>query len=442
VRGWMPASRMAKAAAHGAGGMRQRAQRAVRDLGAEIGPGVVTGAADDDPSGIATYSQAGAQFGYGLLWTMVLTYPLMSAVQLVSAHIGRVTGAGLAYNLVRTFPKTLVGLLVAILAIANIINIGADLSAMAASAQLVAGGGEHVFVILFALVSTVLQLYVPYRTYARILKWLTLSLFAYVAVLLVVRTDWSAAAVGLLVPRHFGGDALVTIVAVFGTTISPYLFFWQSSQEAEEIVNSGEKPIRKSPRSASKQFRRMRFDTMTGMAFSNLVALAIMMATAATLHQHGITRIDSAAEAAEALRPVAGSLAFGLFAVGIIGTGFLAVPVLAGSTAFAVAEIFGWKEGLEHQPRQAAGFYSIIVIATLIGLLIDWSPIDPIRALFWSAVLNGLAAVPLMMAMMVVVSRHRVMGRFTASRGLLIFGWAATAVMAAASAAMLVNLAG
>jgi NRAMP (natural resistance-associated macrophage protein)-like metal ion transporter len=421
----------------------QRARRRVVDSLEELGPGLVTGAADDDPSGIATYSQAGAQFGYGLLWTMVLTYPLMSAIQLVSAHIGRVTGSGLASNLVRTFPRRSVGMLVGILAIANTINIGADLSAMGASAKLVVGGSEHVFVIVFALVSTLLQLYVSYHRYARILKWLTLSLFAYVGVLLVVHTDWPAAALGLVLPRELGRDAFLTIVAVFGTTISPYLFFWQSSQEAEEIADSPRrKPIRQAPRSAPREFRRMRFDTLSGMAFSNLVALAIMMATAATLHRHGITQINSAAEAAEALRPVAGSFAFGLFALGIIGTGFLAVPVLAGATAFAVAEVFDWKEGLERKPRQAAGFYSVIVFATLIGLLIDWSPIDPMRALFWSAVLNGLAAVPLMIAMMIVVSRRQVMGRFTANRALLLFGWGATAVMAAASGALLFDMIG
>lgn len=405
----------------------------------ELGPGLVTGAADDDPSGIATYSQAGAQFGYGLMWTMLLCYPLMSAVQLVSAHIGRVTGAGLANNLVGTFPRQLVGLLIGILLIANIINIGADLSAMAEAARLVAGGGEHGFVIAFALVSTALQLFVPYRRYASILKWLTLSLFFYVAVLLVVRTDWPAALIGLVWPSTLGRDAMLTIVALFGTTISPYLFFWQSSQEAEELANSNHKPIKRAPRSAPRQFRRMRFDTLTGMAFSNLIALAIIMAAAATLHRQGITQIGSAAQAAQALRPVAGQFAFALFAIGIIGTGFLAVPVLAGSAAFAVAEIFGWKEGLEYQPQQAAGFYSIIVAATVIGVLIDWSPIDPMRALFWSAVLNGVAAVPLMIAMMVVVSRHHVMGRFTAARSLLLLGWAATIVMTAASAAMLVG---
>jgi NRAMP (natural resistance-associated macrophage protein)-like metal ion transporter len=422
-----------------------RLKRVERKLGQsleQLGPGLITGAADDDPSGIATYSQAGAQFGYGLLWTMVLMYPLMSAVQLVSAHIGRVTGAGLANNLVGTFPRRVVGLLVAILAIANIINIGADLSAMAASADLVAGGGRHLFVIAFALISILLQLFVPYRQYARILKWLTLSLFAYVGVLLAVHTDWRAATLGLIVPTDLGRDALLTIVALFGTTISPYLFFWQSSQEAEEISDSPHQhPLRQAPRTAMKQFRRMRIDTLVGMAFSNLIAIAIIMATAATLHRQGITQISSAAQAAEALRPVAGSFAFGLFAVGIIGTGFLAVPVLAGSTAFAVAEVFDWKEGLERQPRQAAGFYSIIVVATVMGLLIDWSPIDPMRALFWSAVLNGLAAVPLMVAMMVVVSRHKVMGRFTASRPLLLLGWTATAIMAVVCAAMLVGLA-
>jgi len=414
--------------------------RTLQNLASAIGPGVVTGAADDDPSGIATYSQAGAQFGYGLLWTMVLTYPLMSAVQLVSAHIGRVTGVGLASNLVRSFPKSLVALLILILAVANVINVGADLAAMAASASLVAGGGEHLFVIAFALASTLLQLFVPYHQYSRLLKWLTLSLFAYVGVLLVVHTDWPAAAVGLVLPRDLGRDALLTIVAVFGTTISPYLFFWQSSQEAEEIADTGAKSLRQSPRAAKRQFRRMRLDTLAGMAFSNLIALAIIMATAATLHRGGITQIDSAAQAAEALRPVAGNVAFALFAVGIIGTGFLAVPVLAGSTAFAVAELFGWKEGLENQPRQATRFYSVIVLSSLLGLAIDWSPIDPIRALFWSAVLNGLAAVPLMIAMMVLVSSRKIMGRFTASQPLLLLGWAATAVMGTASAAMLLSM--
>lgn len=408
----------------------------------ELGPGIVTGAADDDPSGIATYSQTGAQFGYALLWTIPLTYPLLAAVQLISAHIGRVTGAGLASSLVGTFPKRVVGLLIGILLVANTINLGADLSAMAASASLVAGGGEHWFVIAFALVSVVLQLFIPYRQYARFLKWLTLSLFAYVAVILFVHVDWQAALVGLVWPANLGRSAVLTIVAVFGTTISPYLFFWQSAQEAEEIATDpSRRPLRDRGRGARAQFRRMRFDTLVGMAFSHVIALAIIIATAATLNPLGITRIDSAAQAAEALRPIAGSFAFALFAIGIIGTGFLAVPVLAGSAAFAVAEIFGWKEGLEYKPQQAAGFYSIIVVATVTGILIDWSSIDPIRALFWSAVLNGLCAVPIMAAMMIVAHRRKVMGRFTERPLLMSLGWIATAVMAAAAIAMLVDLA-
>jgi NRAMP (natural resistance-associated macrophage protein)-like metal ion transporter len=415
----------------------QRLAKSVR----ELGPGVITGAADDDPSGIATYSQAGAQFGYGLLWTMVLTYPLMSAIQLVSAHIGRVTGNGLASSLVRTFPKRVVGVLVGILLLANTINIGADLSAMAASATLVTGGNQHIFVIMFAVISALLQLFVPYRQYAQLLKWLTLSLFAYVGVLLVVRTDWPAALIGLVWPTNLGGEAILTIVALLGTTISPYLFFWQSSEEAEEVADhKAEKPLKEAPRQAPKQFRRIRFDTLAGMAFSNLVAISIIMATAATLHQKGITQIDSAAQAAEALRPVAGSFAFLLFALGIIGTGFLAVPVLAGSAAFAVAETFGWKEGLEKPPQQAAGFYAVIVAATLVGVLIDWSSINPIRALFWSAVLNGVAAAPLMVAMMIVASSRKVMGKFVVNRALMIFGWAATAVMAAATVLFFASL--
>jgi Mn2+/Fe2+ NRAMP family transporter len=416
----------------------QRLKRTIDESAEELGPGIVTGAADDDPSGIATYSQAGAQFGYGLLWTMLLTYPLMAAVQLVSAHIGRVTGAGLAKNFTSAFPRSVVTLLVTILLAANVFNIGADLAAMGQAAELVAGGGAHVFTIGFALLCVLLQLYVPYRQYARVLKWLTLSLFAYVAVLLTVRIDWPQALVGLVWPREFGSAALLTIVALFGTTISPYLFFWQSSQEAEEVaVDPCEMPLTSVPGHAAAQFQRIRFDTLLGMAFSNLIALAIMIATAATLHAQGVTDIGTAAQAAEALRPIAGDFAFALFALGIIGTGLLAVPVLAGSAAFAVGETRGWKTGLEHKPGRAKRFYAIIVAATVTGVVLDWSPIDPIKALFWSAVLNGVSAVPIMAAMMIVAHRRSIMGRFTERRRLLIFGWAATAVMAAASGALL-----
>lgn len=409
-------------------------KRALIAAADEFGPGVVTGAADDDPSGIATYSQAGAQFGYGLLWTMVLTYPLMCAVQLVSARIGRVTGAGLAKNLANSFPKGVVGVLIAVLVIANMINIGADLAAMAAATELVAGGQTHILVVVFASICVLLQMFIPYRQYARFLKWLTLSLFAYVAVLIAVRVDWPAALLGMVWPSGLGSAAIVTIVAVFGTTISPYLFFWQSSQEAEEVTTHGDQTrLLDAPDAAPAQFRRIRLDTLVGMAFSNLIALAIMIATAATLHQQGITQIDSAAQAAEALRPIAGQFAFALFALGIIGTGLLAVPVLAGSAAFAVAEMRGWKSGLEYAPRNAVGFYAIIVAATVAGVILDWSNVNPIKALFWSAVLNGVAAVPLMGAMMILASRRRVMGQFVTSPALLLFGWSATLVMAAAT---------
>jgi NRAMP (natural resistance-associated macrophage protein)-like metal ion transporter len=414
---------------------------ALTEAANELGPGVITGAADDDPSGIATYSQAGAQFGYGLLWTQILTYPLMCAVQLVSAHIGRVTGAGLAKNLAATFPRWMVGTLVGILVLANSVNIGADLTAMAAAADLLVGGHTHAFVLIFALVSVLLQLFVAYHQYARVLKWLTLSLFAYIGVLLTVRTDWPAAFRGMIWPSDLSSTAIVTIVALFGTTISPYLFFWQSSQEAEELADhSRQKPLKDAPRRARRQFRRIRLDTLVGMAFSNLVALAIIMAAATTLHRQGVTEIGTAAQAAQALRPIAGQFAFLFFALGIIGTGLLAVPVLAGSAAFAVSECQGWKRGLEYKPQQAARFYAIIVAATAAGVVLDWANVNPIKALFWSAVLNGVTAVPLMAAMMIVASRASVMGKFTASRSLALFGWVATAVMTAATLMFFLSL--
>lgn len=405
----------------------------------QLGPGLITGAADDDPSGIATYSQAGAQFGYGLMWTMVLTYPLMSAVQLVSAHIGRVTGQGLAANMREVMPRWLLSLLVAILFIANTINIGADIAAMGDAAQMVAGWGDHWFTIFFALLSLLLQAFVPYHRYARVLKWLTLSLFAYVAVVLAVQVDWAAAGRGLVVPRIEGPHAIAMIVAIFGTTISPYLFFWQAAQEVEEVDDDDDAhPLVEAPEQAPDEIKRMRIDTFVGMAFSNLIALAIITATAATLHAQGVTEIDTAADAAEALKPVAGSFAFALFAVGIIGTGLLAVPVLAGSAGFAVSNARGWRCGLEHKVKEAPGFYGVIALAILLGIGLDWSGIPPMQALFWSAVVNGFAAVPIMAVMMVMATRRSVMGDFRIRGPLLFFGWAATLVMGAAAIAMLV----
>ena len=406
----------------------------------QLGPGLVTGAADDDPSGIATYSQAGAQFGFNMLWTMLLTYPLMTAVQLVSGKIGRVTGCGLAKNLGDVLPKSIVLLLVVLLFTANTINIGANLAAMGAAAQLVVGGPAFPFTIFFALVSLGLQLFISYERYARYLKWLTLVLLSYVAVLFVAEVDWLAAAQGFVLPSFpLTGESFTVIVAILGTTISPYLFFWQSSQEVEEIGQHPKaKALTEAPDQAKKELKRIRLDTFAGMAISNLVAIAIMMSTAATLHEAGKTEIGSAADVAEALRPIAGNFAFMLFSLGIIGTGLLSLPVLAGSAAYAFGESQGWKCGLENRPWEAVGFYSVITVAVLLGLGIGFSPIDPIKALFWSAVINGFVAVPIMAGMMIVASRRDQMGRFTVSLPVLLFGWAATSVMALAAVVMLI----
>jgi len=406
----------------------------------QLGPGLITGAADDDPSGIATYSQAGAQFGFSLLWTMLLSYPLMCAIQIVSARIGRVTGCGLAANLRAVWPRPVVFLLVMLLFAANTINIGANLAAMGASAELATGVPGRPLAIGFAILSLLLQIFVSYHRYASYLKWLTMVLLSYVAVLFVVKVDWGAAAYGLFVPTiGGGGDTFTVIVAILGTTISPYLFFWQTSQEVEEIEEHDDaRPLKRAPRQAKRELKRIRFDTFVGMAVSTLVAMAIIMSTAATLHASGKTDIGTAADVAEALRPIAGDFAFLLFSLGIIGTGMLSIPVLAGSAAYGASECCGWECGLDNKPGEAAGFYSVIAAATLSGLVMEFLPIDPIKALFWSAVINGFVAVPIMVSMMVVVSRNEQMKQFTASPLLLVVGWAATAVMAVAAGAMLI----
>ena len=406
----------------------------------QLGPGLITGAADDDPSGIATYSQAGAQFGFNMLWTMVLTYPLMAAVQLVSAQIGRVTGCGLASNLGAVLPKPFVLALVALLFVANTINIGADLAAMGDATRLAVGGSAQLYTIGFAVFSLTLQLFIPYSRYANYLKWLTLVLLAYIAVVFTVQIDWLDVAKGLLWPTFpLNTDSFTVIVAVLGTTISPYLFFWQSSQEVEELDKAPrEKPLAKAPAQAPRQLARIKIDTLGGMAVSNIVALAIMISTAATLHLHGKTHIATASDAAEALKPIAGEFAFALFCLGIIGTGLLAIPVLAGSAAYALGEFQGWKCGLENKPWEAVGFYSVISVATLLGIGIELVKVDPIKALFWSAVINGFVAVPIMAAMMFVASKRDQMKRFTVSGSTLFFGWAATAVMVVAALCMVV----
>ena len=406
----------------------------------KLGPGLITGAADDDPSGIATYSQAGAQFGVNMLWIMLFLYPLMSTMQMISARIGRVTGHGLATNMRRIFPPWAVTSLVALLFIANTINIGADLAAMGAAASLVVGWGQHIFTIIFALASLTLQVLVPYHSYVRYLKWLTLVLFAYVGVVFTVQIDWGEVALRTVTPQlALTGATATMVVAVFGTTISPYLLFWQASEEVEDDeADPMTDPLIDHPEQAPVQLSRIRWDTYVGMAFANLVAFFIILTTAVTLHAAGMTDIQTSADAAEALRPIAGDLAFALFSLGIIGTGLLAVPVLAGSAAYAVCESRGWTIGLEHKPREAVGFYTVIGLATLIGVAVDYSPLDPIRALFWSAVLNGVISVPLMAAMMIVVSRREEMGQFVAPLRQRVLGWFATGCMAAAAITMFI----
>ena len=403
-----------------------------------LGPGLITGAADDDPSGIATYSQAGAQFGLNMLWTLVFTYPLMVAVQVISARIGRVTGKGLAANLVETIPQWAVVAFVLMLFVANTINIGADIAAMGAAAELLVGSGATVFTILAAAVSLLLQVLVPYHAYVRYLKWLTLVLFAYVGVVFAVHIDWGEVAVRVVAPQiHLSADWITVVVAVFGTTISPYLFFWQTAEEVEDMELHHKPDLNHMPADAARrQLRRLAIDTFTGMAISNLIAFFIILTTAVTLHQSGITDIQTSEQAAQALRPIAGPLAFVLFSFGIIGTGFLAVPVLAGSCGYAISEAFGLPKGLEKKPGEAKTFYGVIVAATVIAVAVVFSPISPIKMLFWSAVINGVVAVPILGAMMVLAHRQQQMGAYVANLWQRIFGWAATGVMAAAVVAM------
>jgi NRAMP (natural resistance-associated macrophage protein)-like metal ion transporter len=406
-----------------------------------LGPGLITGAADDDPSGIATYSQTGAKFGLETLWTLWLTYPLMVAMQYVSALIGRVTGAGLAQNIRKRYPAPVLYAIIAALFIANTINLGADIGAMGEAVRLLAGGHALVWSIAIAIVALVLIVAMSFQAYARLLKYLTLSLFAYGAVLFFVHIHWSDVARALVMPRvQWNNDYLTAIVAIFGTTISPYLFFWQASHEVEQQKHSsGEKPLKQAPEQAQVQLRRVRVDTLVGMGVSNLVAFCIMLTGAAVLHAHGINDVDSASQAAKALEPVAGPWSFVLFALGIVGTGMLAIPTLAGSAAYAVAETFKWPRGLNMQFFQATGFYAIIVIGTVLGVLLNAFEFNPMTALYWSAVINGIVAVPLMVIIMLLSSSTTVMGRFTASTKLKWGGWLATVVMGLAALAMIAS---
>jgi NRAMP (natural resistance-associated macrophage protein)-like metal ion transporter len=425
-----------KAQSPGAADTAERPTRSWRDA---LGPGLITGASDDDPSGIATYAQAGARFGFQLSWTLLVTYPLMVAVQAISARIGRTTGRGIAGNLRRHYPPWILQATAALLCLANTINIGADLGAMAAAMQLLTHAlPAWVWVVAFGVASTLAQILVQYRRYVSVLKWLSVSLLAYFAVLFTVHVPWGDVLRGLLLPRWSMNAAFwQMVVAILGTTISPYLLFWQASQEAEDVREvSKRQPLRNAPRQAAGALARIRIDTLIGMGYSNLVALAILVTTAATLRKSGVHEITTAAQAAQALRPVAGEFASAVFALGIIGTGLLAVPVLAGSAAYGLGEAFRWPVGLARKALQAKAFYGTIAAMTLVGAIANAGSLNPIKALVWSAVVNGLVAVPVMALVMVMACDRRIMGTFTVSRRLKIVGWMATAVMALAALGM------
>jgi NRAMP (natural resistance-associated macrophage protein)-like metal ion transporter len=405
---------------------------------AALGPGLITGASDDDPSGIATYSQVGAAFGFAMCWVMLFTYPLMAAIQEISARIGRVTGLGIAGNIRAHYPRWVASVIVSLLLIANILNLGADLGAMGDALVLLIGGSSHVYVIGFAIGCVLLEVWSRYHNYVAILKWVAVTLLAYVATALAVQVPWREVAWNTFVPNFsLQTDYVVAIVAVLGTTITPYCFFWQSSEEAEdERIDPNAHTLIEAPDEARSQIARMRVDTYVGMGYSNLISWFIIVTTAATLHAHGVVNITTSAQAAEALRPIAGPFTFYVFGAGIIGIGLLAIPVLAGSSAYALGEALGWTTGLGREPLDAKAFYGAIAAATLIGIGINFVGIDPIKALFWCAVINGVVAVPLMLVMMIMAMQPRVMGRFVLPRPLQAMGWLCTGVMAVAVAIM------
>ena len=404
----------------------------------KVGPGLITGVADDDPSGIATYSQAGAQFGLNMLWTMPLAFPLMAAIQSMCAQIGRVTGKGLAANIKTSFPPFVLQSVVFLLLLANTLNIAADVAAMGEVAELITGFNRHIMTALFVFGTLILQVFVPYHRYVNFLKWLTISLLAYAAVLFTVHVPWGEVMQRTVWPTFtVNADAGAVVVGIFGTTISPYLFFWQASEEVEDMRSKpGAVSLVSNASLAGKELRRIRWDTWSGMLYSDVTAFFIILATGVTLNVSGITDITTAAQAAGALRPLAGDLAFILFVVGILGVGLIGVPVLASSGAYAFSEAMGWNSGLEFKANDAKGFYSIIAISVLLGLVIQYSPISPMKALFWSAVINGVIAVPLMVVIILLVSKKSVMGKFTASRPIILLGWVAVAVMGAAAVLM------
>lgn len=409
-----------------------------------VGPGFITGSADDDPSGVATYSQTGAIFGYSQLWLVWFTCPFMIVIQQMCGRIGIVTGKGLAGVILEHYSRRVLYLTVSLLVIANTINIGADLGAMASSAQMLLGLPFYFWLILITGSIVALEVFVPYKAYSKILKYLALTLSSYILAALVIRLDWRMIFQATLIPHiEFSADYFLNIVAVLGTTISPYLFFWQASQEVEEEIVIGKVPDMGvgRPCVTRQGVVEMNWDTIIGMFFSQIIMFFIIVTTAATLYAGGITTIQTASEAAEALRPLAGDLAYLLFAAGIIGTGLLSVPVLAGSSAYAVAEMTGMKEGLGKKPSMAMGFYLVIAASTLIGMSLDWFGINPIMALYYTAAFNGLAAPPLMALIIMIANRKDIMGQFVNSRASNILGWAIVLIMTLAGVALIFNLA-
>ena len=417
------------------------APRGVRRFFADLGPGLITGAADDDPSGISTYSVAGASFGYAPLWTALFSFPLMTAVQLMCARLGMVTGRGLAGVLRRNYPPWVLWGACTLLIVANVVNIGADLGGMAEATEMVTGISSLVWTPVYAVLITSLLFWTSYRVIARVFKWLTLVLLAYVIAAFLARPDWSAVLRSTLVPHvEWSSAYLATFVGILGTTISPYLFFWQASQEVEEERKKGRTSVAQRKGATAKELRKSRTDVITGMFFSNLVMYFIILTTAATLHAHGQTNITTAQQAAEALKPLAGQGAYLLFTLGLIGTGMLGVPVLAGSAAYAISEANAWRGTLEDRPGPAKKFYAVVAAAMLLGIGLDYFGMDAVKMLFWSAVLNGVLAPPLIILVVLLTSSTKVMGDRANPARLKWLGWATAAVMSAAAVAMFVTL--
>ncbi|MCX6544081.1 MAG: Nramp family divalent metal transporter [Acidobacteria bacterium] len=422
-------------------GPKPRSLERVRRFFADLGPGLITGAADDDPSGISTYSVTGALYGYMPLWTALFSFPLMAAVQLMCARLGLVTGRGLAGVVRRHYPRAVLWGACALLIVANVFNIGADLGGMAEATEMMTGIKSHFWTPVYAALIVSLLFFSSYRRIARVFKWLTLILFAYIAAAFLARPDWSAVFSATLVPRvEWSSAFLATLVGILGTTISPYLFFWQASQEVEDERAQGRVTVKQRSGATNQELRVARTDVLTGMFFSNLVMYFIILTTAATLHAHGQTHIETAREAAEALRPLAGRGAYLLFTLGLIGTGMLAVPVLAGSAAYAVAEARMWRGTLEDRPSVSRKFYAVVAVSMMLGLVLDFIGFNAVKMLFYSAVLNGVLAPPLIVLVVLLTSNPDVMGTRVSSRPLRYLGWATAAIMTAAAVGMFLTM--